>query len=413
VSRAQRIFFMVGLVVAGEAVFSLPFHVARFYRPTVLDAFGLTNTELGGAQSVYGVVAMVAYLFGGPFADRFSARRLLATSLAATAAGGLYMATFPGPLGMALLFGYWGATTILLFWSALIRVTREWGGQEEQGLAYGILDGGRGLVAALLTSAGVILFRLVFPEGGEPTVGEQQQALRPVIYGYSGATLAAAALVWRTVPESGPDHANRGVAGAAVNLGRILRLPSVWLQAAIVLCAYVGYKGFDNYSLFAEQAWGVGEVGAAEVSAYGVWVRPVAPLIAGMLGDRARSSRVTIAAFAILLASHLLFAWVPPEPGSVWILVTNILLACAAIFGLRGLYFALFQEARVPLAATGAAVGVVSIIGYTPDTFVNLLQGLILDASPGVAGHQQFFLFLAGFAAAGVLASVAFERLNR
>ena len=31
------------------------------------------------------------------------------------------------------------------------------------------------------------------------------------------------------------------------NVGKVLRLRSVWLQALIVVSAYVGYKGVDNY----------------------------------------------------------------------------------------------------------------------------------------------------------------------
>lgn len=147
-SAASRVAFMACLIVAGEAIFSLPFHIARFFRPTVLSVLGFSNTELGAAQAVYGVTAMLAYFPGGPLADRYEARKLLALSLAATAVGGIYFATFPPYRGMWLLFGYWGFTTILFFWAALIRATRQWGGTNEQGRAYGILDGGRGLLAA-------------------------------------------------------------------------------------------------------------------------------------------------------------------------------------------------------------------------------------------------------------------------
>ena len=49
---------------------------------------------------------------------------------------------------MSVLYAYWGVTTILLFWAAMIRATREWGGASQQGRAFGILDGGRGAVAA-------------------------------------------------------------------------------------------------------------------------------------------------------------------------------------------------------------------------------------------------------------------------
>ena len=87
---------MATLIIAGEAVFTLPFHVARFFRPAVLQVFELSNTELGAVQAAYGVVAMLAYFPGGPLADRFPARRLLTASLLATSVGGLYFATLRG-----------------------------------------------------------------------------------------------------------------------------------------------------------------------------------------------------------------------------------------------------------------------------------------------------------------------------
>ena len=91
--------------------------------------------------------------------------------------------------------------------------------------------------------------------------------------------------------------------------------------------------------------------------------------------------------------------------------MSNTLLGAAAIFGLRGLYYALFEEASVPPAVTGTAVGFVSVIGYTPDIFVTYGAGLFIDASPGVAGHQHFFWFLAAFAFIGVIASLILMRL--
>ena len=68
----------------------------------MLDAFGLTNTELGDLFAVYGFTAILAYFPGGALADRFSARFLLSASLFATAAGGLYMATIPDVQQMAV-----------------------------------------------------------------------------------------------------------------------------------------------------------------------------------------------------------------------------------------------------------------------------------------------------------------------
>ena len=116
-------------------------------------------------------------------------------------------------------------------------------------------------------------------------------------------------------------------------------------------------------------------------------------------------------AFVLLLASDLFFAMTTPIPGAAWILLGNILLGAAAIFGFRSLYFALFEEAKVPAAVTGTAVGFVSVVGFTPDIFVAYVAGVLIDRTPGVVGHQHFFWFLSAFALIGIITSYALMRL--
>ena len=411
-TRLERAAFMACLIVAGEAIFGLPFHVARFFRPTVLRVFELSNTELGTAQAVYGVVAMLAYFPGGLLADRFAARRLLVVSLLATSVGGTFFASFPSYRGLWLLFGFWGLTTILLFWAALIRATREWGGNDEQGRAYGILDGGRGLFAALLAAAALLLFQTLLPD--EPTAAtdvERARALRGIIYAYTAATGAAALLCWFFVPE-GNARTERERGRAWEHIQTVVGRPTVWLQALIVVCAYVGYKGIDNYAVFAVDGYGMNEVQGARVSTMSSWVRPAAAIGAGWVADRITSSRVASICFATLVLSYGWLALTPADTSRAWFLYANVLITSAAVFGLRGVYFALFQEGGLPLAATGTAVGLVSFIGYTPDVFVHLVGGWLLDRSPGAVGHQHFLVFLGGFALIGLVASLAFERLR-
>jgi len=402
---------MVGLILAGEAVYLLPFAITRFFRPTVLEVFGLSNTELGTAMAVYGVVAMIAYFPGGPLADRFSARKLLALSLWTTAAGGMYMATLPDYAGSAVLWGFFGVTTILLFWAALIRATRDWGGTDEQGRAFGLLDSGRGLLAAVMVSLGTWLFAWSFPDGYQAaSFAERRDALVTIIHGYTLATFLAGVCVWFFIPENPPGRGARWdprTESLRHHLGRALRLPAVWLTAVIVVCAYVAYKGFDNYGLYAVQAFGWDEVESARLTSWGAWVRPFAALGFGLLGDRFLVSRMTVVCFGLLLVCQLTFALLTPAPGLGWVLVGNVLLASTAIFGLRALYYAVLEEAEVPRTITGTAVGIVSVVGYTPDIFVNRFGGVILDASPGLAGHQNYFWFLAAFAALGLLAALA------
>ena len=63
----------------------------------------------------------------------------------------------------------------------------------------------------------------------------------------------------------------------------------------------------------------------------------------------------------------------------------------------------MLEENRTPAFLTGAVTGIVSFIGYTPEIFFAPITGRILDAAPGVAGHQNYFLFLAGVMIVGIL----------
>jgi MFS transporter, GlpU family, inner membrane protein len=398
------------LIIAGEMIFTLPFHTARFFRPTLLDVFGLSNTELGDLFAAYGVVAMLSYFPGGAIADRYSARSLLAASLVATAAGGLVMATVPSPLPMALLYAYWGFTTIFLFWGALIRATRDWGGNGAQGRAFGILDGGRGLLAAAMAALLVSLFASLMPEDAFlADAAERKAAFQQVILWYAAATFATGILVWFVVP------AAPNVAASPVTTGMriVLRRPVVWAQAAIIACAYCAFKGLDNYALYATQVLQMDEVSAARFATYGAYLRPVAAVAAGFLADRASATRVCGILFAVLVAASLLLGELAPARHGAPVILSALFVTFAAVFALRGVYFALLEENRVPARYTGAAVGLVSLVGFTPEIFFAPVAGRILDAAPGLPGHQHYFLFLSGIAAIGFAFVALLRRLRR
>ncbi len=398
------------LVFAGEMIFSLPFHVARFFRPTLLEVFHLTNTQLGDSIAVYGIMAMLAYFPGGALADRFSPRKLMTFSLLATALGGFYFALIPGQTGLSLLFGYWGITTIFLFWAAMIKATREWGGHFSQGKAFGILDGGRGLVAAGAATLGVVILSTIMPENVENTTGaERQKALQAVIWLYTFLTAAAAVLTWFFI--SGADKKTvHDRSNLMKGIKKVLVNRAVWLQAVIVICAYSAYKALDYFSLYSVDVLKSNEVDAAWFISNASYLRAVSAIAAGFVVDRFSASRVIGWLFGILIVSYLLLSHFTPVAGKLWIIYSDIVVTFIAVYGLRGVYFALLEETRISGNLTGTAVGLISVIGYTPDAFFNSLAGRILDASPGLQGHQHFYMVLAAFSAVGLVAAIMVSR---
>jgi len=391
---------MCALIVAGEIVFGLPFHTARFFRPTLLETFGFSNTELGDLFAVYGVTAMISYFPGGALADRFPARNLLTASLFATAAGGLFMLTIPRALPMAMLYGFWGVTTIFLFWGALIRATREWGGLETQGLAFGILEGGRGLVAAVTASAALAVFASIMPDDASLASDElRRSGMRSIILVYTVTAAVAGLFAWWAVPVAAASHRNlHPLHGMAA----VMRRPVIWAHAAVIVCAYCGYKGLDNYSLYAVQVLGMDEVRGAALATYGSWIRPVAAVAAGVIADRFNAARSIGVSFAVLATSWAVLGVATTDAVALNLVYANLFVTFFAVFALRGIYFALLEENRTPPYLTGAAVGLVSLLGYTPEVFFAPLTGRILDANPGIVGFRHYFLFLAAVSAAGI-----------
>ena len=404
VDRRLRLPALFAVVFAGEMIFSLPFHVPRYFRPSVIEGLRISNAELGDVFAVYGVTAMLAYFPGGMIADRFHGSSLMCFALIATAAGGLYMATLPTGLELALLYGYWGVTSILLFWAAMIRATRQLGGDAAQGRAFGILDGGRGLAAALAASAAVYVFAFAVTGNASELVDRDRRAgLRAVVFFYTFATFVAAWLVRRYVGDDeirDAAHVRTRETTAAV-----VQRQAIWLQAVIVVCAYCGYKGLDSYALYAVDALGMNEVDAARFAAMGAYARPIAALGAGLLADRVRATRVVAWLFLVLSAAYLGLATITPAPTLSWLIYANLIVTFFGVFGLRGVYFALLEETRAPRASTGRAVGLISLVGFTPDVFFAPLAGRLLDGAPGITGHRHYFLLLAVIAIGGLAAA--------
>jgi nitrate/nitrite transporter NarK len=322
------------------------------------------------------------------------------------------MASIPPAMPMGLLYGFWGITTIFLFWGALIRATREWGGESTQGLAFGVLEGGRGLVAALIASLALAVFASIMPENANlASDAVRRDGMRSIILVYTVSAFVAGLLTWFTVPV--PDAAGHISRHPLQGMARVLRRPVIWAHAAVIVCAYCGYKGLDNYSLYAVQVLGMDEVRGAALSTYGGWIRPFAAVAAGILADRFNAARSIGVAFAVLMVSWTLLGVSSMDAASLNIIYLNLFVTFVAVFALRGIYFALLEENRTPTYLTGAAVGLVSLVGYTPEIFFAPITGRILDANPGIVGFRHYFLFLAAIALLGIIVVLVLLKLRR
>lgn len=405
-------YYLVVLILAGEAVFILPFVLPRIFRPTVLDVFELDNVALGFCFSVYGIVAMISYLLGGPLADKYPPRKLMAIALWMTALGGFVFATFPSFTVLQVLYGYWGFTTIFLFWAPMIKAARVWGGTNAQGKAFGLLDGGRGLAGALFGLLGVFIFSLFISDKVvTASFLERQEAFKYVIYCAALIITVIGILTWFFM-KSGIDEKDILLEKISISqITTVLKLPSVVLLMVIILCAYVGYKITDVLSLYASEVMLYDEVKSAQTGTFLQFLRPTTGILLGLIVDRFRISLVLIFSFAACIVGGWLFASGIIAPNTTALFFISVVVIAIGVYSARALYFAVMQEGKIPLVLTGTAVGLMSVIGYTPDIFAGPAYGYFLDTYPGELGHQYVFWMLTVFSIVGCVASVIYFRM--
>jgi len=396
---------MFALIIAGEAVFLLPFILMRVFKPVIRDAFVISDAQIGEAQALYGITAVISYFFGGFIADKWEARKLLSISLILTAIGGFWMTMIPSIFTLKILYAFWGISTIFLFWAALIKATRQWGNSHTQGLSFGLLDGGRGFFAATIALSGAAILSFFFPSGSvEITLENKVQTLQYIIGTITAIVFLVALLVWFVLPKEiskqnidlsftqkreskiknnkidSHFHGNdiRDSKEFEFDFKQALALMKqrkVIYHSLIIFCAYSAYKLTGTYGTYARDVWGYSLEESTYFAVFIQYLRPISAISVGWIADKFIPSKLIVPCFVILIiASAVLgFGFFYDQP--IFLSFIFFIFLALGTYALRGLYFAIIEETNTPLQLTGTLVGIISVVGFTPDIFMSLFIG--------------------------------------
>ena len=405
--------YLALLILAAESIFFLPYVLCRIFRPTVLEVFQIDNIQLGFCFSVYGFVAVISYLFGGLIADKYMPGKLIASSLWLTSLGGLMYASYPSYFMLKLLYGYWGFTTVFLFWAPMIKAARIWGTATSQVKSFGLLEAGRGVVGAFIGSASVVLFALFMNDDSvQSTLGETRNAFTYVIYLSSGIVALVGLLVWNFMKLN--TDKELAVVDDTISVGKVfevLRLPSVLLLMVVVLCAYMGYKTTDIIALYASEIMNYSQVESAQIATFLLYARPTVAFVLTVFFIRYDATLLLFWGFVVSLFSSFLFCTGLIASALPIVFICSILTLAIGVYGLRTLYFSVMELGDIPLLATGTAVGLISIVGYTPDVFSGPLIGYLLEYYKGIEGYKYVFFMLFVCSLVGCFASWKYCKL--
>ncbi|MFY0629473.1 MAG: MFS transporter [Flavobacteriaceae bacterium] len=405
---------MFALIIAGEAIFLLPFILIRVFKPIIREAFVISDAQLGEVQAFYGITALISYFFGGFIADKWEARKLIAISIFLTALGGIWMMTIPSIFALKFLYGFWGVSTILLFWAALIKATRDWGDTHTQGISFGLLDGGRGAFAALIATFGSFIPLLFFPEDmSKVTLADKVVTMQYIIGFITFIALLVSVFVWKTIPKSQHTEGSQKINFDARQVFSLLLKPKIIYHSLIIVCAYSAYKLTGTYATYAKDVWGFSLQDASYFGVAVQWMRPVAAITIGWIADKYLASKLSLVSFSLMLLASLILGFGLFERQAVGFSMATFFMMVVGTYSLRGLYFAIIEEAKTPANLTGTVVGIISVVGFTPDIFMSLLSGYMLGKNPTIVQYQDLFQLFTIFPLVGLLAVIGFRRVIR
>ena len=351
-SLKKNLPLLIVLTLSGSFIVSLPWLRSYYYAP-FMETFGMTNTQMGLCGTALGVGGIAAYLFGGIVSDYISIKKMIPAAMISTDALGLVMLVNPAPALMVAIHGLFAVTCLMLFFPAQTKAVRALASSNEQGKAFGIFEGGRGISNAVYLAIAALIF------GQMSVIKSQAFGVKGIILFYSCMTILLGVLdifLLRKI-----DDKQKSDSKDVVNLRMLakpLKMPAVWLMIGIIFATLTLSTGYYYISPYANEVFGVSALLGAVLSSSSQYIRPIASFGAGVLGDRINNSKVMLIGQIGLAAGLIIILCTPTGLG-----VIPILIACVMIFFCMymcvTMHFAIMDEEYFPDECVGTAIGLI------------------------------------------------------
>ncbi|WP_158865771.1 MFS transporter [Leifsonia sp. AG29] len=413
--KSRKIFQLALLILSAGSIYPLVY-LRENFQSSILSVFGMSNAELANLYSLLGIMFVVGYFPSGWLADKFPTKWLLIFSLTLTAATGIFYAQIPDKSLLVYVFLVWGFSTVFTFWSALLKAVNLLADKSEEGRFFGALDGGRGVVEATLGSIAVAIFAAIV--GHSTNLAQTKAGLQAVVYMYSGVLIIIAILLFFVFSGNEERSVRRTDGGRPESTFRALReivkVREVWVMCVVLFCGYSLFWSYYYFNGFLTTNHAVSPVSAGVVTVIVLWMRPVGGFGGGFIADKLGQGRVLAVAMVIASLGLVALAMIPSS-AAVFFVCALVVFVGLFLYVIRGVYWSLLAYCRVPLAATGIAIGLISLIGYLPDVILPMISSAIYTAyGKDVAGaNSLYFIITAGIGLVGAVAAGYFAVLMK
>lgn len=378
--KQKWITFAVVCLTCG-VITELPYLRWALYEP-LREFLGQDNTQFGLSASLFGLLSMILYIPGGWVADRFSHKYLFGVSAIGCGLLGFWLSTAPDFKTVMIIHGLWAITNIGLFWPTMTKAIALLEDTEGQGKVFGLFEGVRGIFVVLMWL-------------GLMKVFESAGGMKALIIVMSVLSIICGIISLIFMPHNKGEGEISSV-NVLKDMGKALKFPATWLCAGTILCVYSVYSSSSYMQPYCETVLGMTAVMAGYVSIIRKDVTRLfgAPISAWLSKKWGGRCAALIGVFGILVCVCLGILIGAPAGTSSLLLVIILVATSFAIYGMRGMYYAIIGEAGTPKDIYGTVAGLAMFVGFSPDFFNPTLIGVWLDKFPGAAGYRRIFIYM-------------------
>lgn len=385
-----RRWFLLILVSIGSSIIYTPAYLKSVFYDPLMDSLGLTNAQLGALLSAYAITATICYLPSGIIADKVRVRTLGSVGFITTAVLVYLYAALPSYGTLLAVFVGMGVTTILIWWGIRYKLVRLISEEAEYsrniGLSYGFY-GAAGLVVGFVNLWIVNALK-----------DDIRVAVTTLLIFLGSLILVLGILSLVFIPKFVGELANEGSMKITDSL-RALKNPVVWISALTMFFVYFYYTGVTYTTPYLSDVFSASLVIVTVVGilrTYGVTL--LSGPAFGAMAHRATSPSKVIWIGSVVTVAGLVVLCVLPVSPAMAVVAAVIAVALGFIAnGVFGIVSSQLTEGNVPLSMFGAATGVLSVVGFLPDTFSSTWFGALID-DKGNSAYPWIFAILAASA---------------
>ncbi len=379
---------MIFLSGAGSGIIYVPIYLKNVFYEPLLVGLNITNTQLGFLSGMYGIMATILYIPCGIVADKFRIRTLASLGFVSTAFMTYWYAMLPSYNIMVLIFALMAVTTILIFWGCRYKLLRFSGSGDEYPVIVGISYALYGLGGLAINVVTLALFN---------AMPDYRIGVRMSLIFLGTVILILGVVSYIFIPKfKGEVNVEANKKFNINEFKEALRHPGAWLASLTLFFVMIVYMGMNFTTPFLTNVYAVPMVMVSIVGMiryYGIAII-ASPMMGGLakkLNSPSKTIIIGMIGSGICIVSYLIM---PKTAAFMMIAVVVTLVLGFIANGAYGIASSVLTETKVPPHIFGAATGMLSVIGFLPESFMHQVFGSFIDKYEN-QGFNYIFISLA------------------